>query len=163
MRIFTIVRFRSWDVYLFTWHRTVHYPIMSFGWGVGDIIAVSRLALDVYTAYKDAPEHYRHISKEVRSLQIIINKAVQHFEHATLSGSDLKEGQEVLEGCRGVLEDLNSLIGKYKSLLASSKPRQVFKRVKLGGEDITALRVRLISNTVLLNGFIQRFDIPTIS
>ena len=134
---------------------------MSFGWGVGDIIAVSRLALDVYTAYKDAPEHYRHISKEVRSLQIIIDKAVQHFEHATLSDSDLQEGQEVLEGCQGVLQDLNSLIGKYNSL-ASSSSRLVFKRVKLGGEDITALRVRLISNTVLLNGFIQRFDIPII-
>ena len=53
---------------------------MSFGlgWGVGDILAISGLAVKVYTAYKDAPDDYRHISDEVESLQAIIDKAVRH-------------------------------------------------------------------------------------
>ena len=129
--------------------------MMSFGWGVGDIIAISQLAVKVYGAYKDAPTNYRHISEEVKSLEIRINKAKQLFKSSTLSDNDRQEGQEVLKGCQSILEDLNSLIEKYHSI-ASSNKQQAFKRVKLGTEDITTLRARLISNTGLLNGFIQR-------
>ena len=67
-----------------------------------------------------------------------------------------------MRGCRSVLEDLNSLIEKYNSL-SSANTYQVFKKVKLGTEDIATLRARLISNTGLLNGFIQRFDILTLA
>ena len=128
---------------------------MSFGWGVGDIVAISGLAVQVYTAYKDAPDDYRNISDEVESLQILIDKAARHFESSTLDSNSRQEGQKVLKGCRNVLEDLNSLIEKYNSL-ASSRTSQVLRRIKLGTEDIATLRSRLISNTGLLNGFIQR-------
>lgn len=130
-----------------------------FGWGGGDIIALSRLVVEKYKAYKDAPDDYRHISDEVNSLQIIINKAVRHFESTTLSNNSRQEGQEILKGCQNVLEDLNSLIEKYDSL-ACANTGQVLQRIKLSSEGITNLRSRLISNTVLLNGFIQRFDVP---
>ena len=135
---------------------------MNFGYSVGDVIAVSRLAVKVYTAYKDAPDDYRNISDEARSLHIVIDKALRHFESAALSNSIRQEGQEVLKGCENVLEDLDSLIEKYQSL-ASVSTSQVLQRVKLGTEDIATLRARLISNTGLLNGFIQRFDISTIT
>ena len=125
--------------------------------GVGDIIAISQLAVKVYAAYKDAPKNYQHISEEVMSLQILINKAIQCFESTDLSGSDQQLGQGVLKGCQSVLEDLSSLIEKYNSL-TSANSSQALKRVKLGTEDIATLRARLISNTGLLNGFIQRFD-----
>ena len=102
-----------------------HYPTMSLagvvgamslGGGVGDIMAISSLAVQVYTAYKDAPGDYRNISDEVRSLHIVINKAVQHFQDPNLSTKNQQEGQEVLAGCQNVLKDLDSLILKYKSL-----------------------------------------------
>ena len=133
---------------------------MSFGYGVGDILAISGLAIKVYTAYKDAPDDFRNISDEVKSLHIIINKAAQHFESTTLSTSSCQEGQEVLKGCQNVLADLDSLIQKYNSL-ASASTSQVIQRIKLGTEDIATLRVRLISNTGLLNGFIQRYGNST--
>ena len=134
---------------------------MNFGWGVGDIIAISKLAAKVYTAYEDAPNDYKNIAEEVKSLQNIINKAAQYFKSTTLSENDRLEGQEALKGCQSVLRDLNShIIEKYKSL-ASPNRRLVFQRVKLGTEDIANLRQRLISNTVLLSGFVRRF-VPTI-
>ena len=135
---------------------------MSFGFGVGDILAISELAVKVYTAYNDAPDEYKHIAEEVKSLQIMINKATQHFESTTLSDNDRQEGQEVLKGCQSVLRDLNSLIEKYNSLAMANKS-QVFKRVQLGTEDVTALRVRLATNATLLSSFIRRFDISTIT
>ena len=128
---------------------------------MGDIIAISKLAVKVYTAYREAPNDYRNISDEVVSLHIIINKTAQYFESTTLSHDEQQNGQKVLKGCENVLKDLDSLIEKYQGL-ASIGTSQVLRRVKLGTEDITTLRARLISNTGLLNSFIQRFDIPTI-
>ena len=139
----------------------IHYLTMSFGYGGGDIIAISALAIKVYTAYKDAPDDYRYIAEEVIALQILIDKVSQHFKSTTIGSSDCDDGQKVLKGCQSVLEDLNSLIEKYK-VLASTNKRQVFKRVKLGKEDIATLRQRLISNTGLLNGFVRRFVILAI-
>lgn len=134
---------------------------MSFGYGVGDIMAISGLAVKVYTAYKDAPADYRNISDEVESLHIIIQKAAQHFEGTKLNGSSRQEGLKVLKGCQNILQDLDALIIKYNSV-ASTNTGQLIQRIKLGTEDIQSLRIRLNSNTGLLNGFIQRFNIPII-
>lgn len=134
---------------------------------MGSVIAISQLAAKVFAAYTDAPDEYRHISERVMSLQIIINTAVQNCESTTLNEHYLEEGQEVLQGCWGILEDLNSLteriawLEKYNSL-AFASTRLVLKRITLGTEDITTLRQRLISNTALLQGFIQRYDVPNI-
>ena len=132
------------------------------GWGVGDIITISGLAYRVYTAYRDAPDNYRHISEEVEGLKIRIDKVAQYFKSTTIRSNDLEDGQKILKGCQSVLEDLKALIEEYKSRTSTNK-NLVFTRIKLGQEDIATLRTRLISNTVSLNGFIQRFDIHTIS
>ena len=115
----------------------------------------------LFTAYKDAPYDYRNIADEVNSLHIIIEDAAQHFESTTLSNKKQKRGKKVLEGCQNVLKDLDALIEKYNAL-ASANTSQVFRRIKLGTEDIATLRARLISNTTLLDSFIQRLDIVTI-
>lgn len=132
---------------------------MSSEWGVGDFIAISALAIKVYTAYRDAPDDYRRISEEVVVLQILINTVAQHFKRIPIDSHDRHDGHKALKDCQNVLEDLNSLIDKYKRLTSTNK-RFVSARVRIGKEDVVALRIRLISNTVLLNGFIRRFDIP---
>lgn len=118
---------------------------------VGNIMAVSRLATKVYLACKDTPDDFRHISEEVMSLQAIVNMAVPYFE-TPLSDNDKQLGQEVLRGCQSALEDLNSLIEKHPT---PTNAHQALGGVKL---SVRALKARFISNTSLLNGFIQRFD-----
>ena len=130
---------------------------MSSEWTVGNIIAISRLAIKVHTALQDAPGYYRHISQEVVALQVLIDKVVQHFENIPI-GSSICYGEKVLKDCRNVLEDLHSLIKKYDRL-ASTNCRLTFK---LGKADVMALQERLISSTVLLNGFVRRFVVPGI-
>ena len=131
------------------------------GYGAGDIIAVSQLVSTVYAAYKNAPKDYRDICGDVKLLKMKINKAIPHIQGTTLSDDDGQEGQEILTNCQSVLEDLNSLIEKYS--LASAKSGQIVKKVQFGAEDIAALRARLILHIGSVNGFIQRFDIPTIT
>ena len=136
---------------------------MNFGFGVGDIMAISQLATKVYTGYKDAPNDYKNIAEEVKSLQIIIDNAAYHFKGTYLTDNHRKNGQEVLKGCQSVLEDLNShVIEKYKGL-ASANTGQAFQRIKFGTEDIPNLRARITSNATLLSSFIRRFDISAIT
>ena len=131
----------------------------SVGWDAGKFIAISALAIKVYSAYQGAPGGgYGHISEEVAALRILIDKAAQHFKSALIS-DHRHYGQKVLNGCQSVLEDLNSLIEKR-----STKKRKghIFTGFKVGKEDIVTLRERLISNTVLLNGFVQKCVVPNI-
>lgn len=118
---------------------------MSFGWGVGNFVAILGLAIKVYTSYRDAPGDYRDISEEAAAFRILIEKAAQHFNSPTISSDDRYYGQKVLNGCQDILEDLNSVIEKYKSLAVI---------------DVVTFRERLISNAVLLNGFVRRFAVP---
>ena len=131
------------------------------GWGVGNFIALSGLAARVYIAFKDAPDGYRNISQEVAVLQVLIDKVAQHFKSTPISSNDRHDGQNALKSCQSVLEDLHSLIEKYKRLAFTNK-RLVLAAVKLGKKDsdIVTLRERLKSNTFLLNGFVRRFVVP---
>ena len=89
---------------------------MSFGFSLGDIIAISDLALKMRTAYKDAPKGYRDICGEVELLEIRINKAISYIKGTTLSDDDMQEGEVVLRNCQSVLEGANAL---YFSMRAS--------------------------------------------
>lgn len=131
---------------------------MSF---TGDIIAISGLAVRVYIAYKDAPDDYRYILKEVTTFQFFIEKVAQHMKNATISIDHSHDGQRVLKGCQSVLQDLYALIEKHKSL-ASINKGLVLKGVKVGKEDITSLHEQLISKTGLLNSFTRRFVVQSI-
>lgn len=119
---------------------------------MSDIIVISGLAIKVQTFYK---KDYRHIFEEVEVLRALIDRVAQHFRSTTMSSNDRQYGEKILRGCQSVLEDLNSLMEKYRRRV-STNHRLAFMRVRLGN-DVTALQVRLISNTVSLNGFVRRY------
>ena len=133
---------------------------MNFQLGVGDILELSRLAWDVYTmftAYKDAPEDFRNISDEIKSLHIIVDRNKHKFQDKALNSDEQVQLQEILQGCTNVLRDLDKLRTKYMSLgSAQGSSSQAIDRIKLTQENITELRARLTSNTMLLNTFIAR-------
>ena len=121
-------------------------------WGAGNFITISALAINVYTAYKDDIDDQGYISSEVAALRTLINKAAQHFK-TTPRGSDSRpHGQSVLIHCQRVLENLDSFARRYNSLPSTTK-----RQVILSKREIVALRESLISNTILLNGFVRRF------
>ena len=130
---------------------------MSFGFGVGDFLAVSKLAWDVYTAYKDAPEGFRNSSDEIKSLHIIVDRNKNKFQDKALNSDEQVQLREILQGCTNVLGDLDKLHTKYMSLgSAQGSSSQAIDRIKWSQENISELRARLTSNTMLLNTFIAR-------
>ena len=133
---------------------------MSFGYSVGDILTISKLAWDVYNVYKDAPDEFRNISDEIKSLHNIVDSdnLQAKFQDPRLTSEERERLREILQGCTNVLKDLDKLLIKYKSLGSQQgSSSRALDRVKWGREDIAELRARLTSNTILLNTFITRY------
>ena len=133
---------------------------MNFQLGVGDILELSRLAWDVYTmftAYKDAPEDFRNISDEIKSLHIIVDRNKDKFQNKTLNSNEQEQLREILQGCTNVLRDLDKLRTNYMSLgSAQGSSLQAIDHIKWSQENIAELRARLMVNIMLLNTFIAR-------
>jgi hypothetical protein len=126
---------------------------MSFGFSVGDFIAVGSLAWKVYKSCKDAPESFKNISLEVLSLHAVLKETEETLLGHPLPPSKVAGLATVTNGCKDVLQNLESLIVKYESL--GSNSRRTWDRMRWHSDDITELRARLTSNVVLLTGYIR--------
>lgn len=126
---------------------------MSFGFSVGDFIAVSKLAWNVYKSCKEAPESFKNITTEVLSLHAVLREAEETLSSQSLPTTTQAHLKIVVDGCKDVLEELQSLIDKYESLGTRSK--RTWDRLGWGSKDINELRSRLVSNTLLLNTCIR--------
>jgi len=126
---------------------------MSFGYSVGDFLAVGQLAWNVYKSCRDAPESFKDISTEVLSLHAVLKEAEEILPSQPASPSTQNRLKVVTQGCESVLSDLQSLVDKYESL--GSMTKRTWDRMRWGSEDIAELRARLTSNTVMLTAFIR--------
>ena len=121
---------------------------MTFGDpGIGDIIALSKLAWDVYKAIEDAPGVLRNVHQEVRPLYIVLKKAERTCRSTQDPDSEV-ELKEVLAYCNSVLVELNMLSIKYKRV--GTKTEKPWDRFGLSTEDTAGLRQRLISSVLML-------------
>jgi hypothetical protein len=89
---------------------------MSFGYSVGDFIALGQLAWQVYKSCKDAPGSFRNISSEVLSLHAVLKEVEETLLSYTLPKSKQASLVTITSGCQDVLGDLQSLVNKYESL-----------------------------------------------
>ncbi|KAL8792524.1 MAG: hypothetical protein Q9195_004894 [Heterodermia aff. obscurata] len=124
---------------------------MSFGVGVGDLLAVGKLCLGVYTKCKGSPGNYKQLSGEVGSLYAVIGET-----EMLLAKQGLNPGQQARlatcrEGCEDVLKDLDGLLVKYEGL--GTKSQRTFDRLAFGSHDMNEIRIRLISNVSMLDAF----------
>ena len=130
---------------------------MSFGFGVGDFLAVGKLVLDVYRAYADAPEQFHDFSQEILSLHIVIQQVEDQLDipgsgGVASLGAKAKNDVEILcGGLQAIMKELGDLLKKYQSL--SENHSISFDRLRWGQEDLVRLRDKLRSNLALLTTF----------
>jgi hypothetical protein len=126
---------------------------MSIGCSIGDFVAIGMLAWDVFKACKAAPEGFENISREVLSLHAVLKESEETVFALPLSLEKQTRLKAIGDGCRRVLEDLQSLVQKYQRL--GTQTRRTWDRMKWHTEDIAELRSRLTSNVVMLNTWIR--------
>lgn len=124
---------------------------MSFGFGVGDFIAVGELCWKSYKRVKESPGNYKELASEVSGLFAVIEETKELLSQQEITAAQQAKLLPCKDGCEGVLNDLNGLLTKYESL--GTKSQRTFDRMGMGLEDMTAIRLRLISNVSMLDAF----------
>lgn len=131
---------------------------MSFGYGVGDIIAVSTLARTIWGRFRDASDQFNAIQTDVFGLHRVLDDIANNLSGTQLTDKQANDLLVLIEGCRGVLDDTEKLIRKNESLGTessgvSSRTQKALRKLKWDSATVNELRDRMISSTTFLNAF----------
>ena len=119
---------------------------MSFGFAVGDFLAVSSFAWTLYRSCKGASGEFEEVSREVITLHTGIKELEEDARNPesllNREGINRKSELEILlRNCMIVLRELQRLVIKYKSLGTNHK--RAWDRVKCGTEGVQSIREKL--------------------
>lgn len=135
---------------------------MSFGFSVGDFLAVGKLTLQLYRSFKDAPGEFSEISRQLSSFYIIIHDLEDQAQDATslLNRRGTARKEELLDLCNNLqatLEELQGLYSRYKQMGSSA-----WLRFSLGQQDLTSLRSNLTLHIALIDQFMGSLTMSSI-
>ncbi|KAL8661075.1 MAG: hypothetical protein Q9202_005947 [Teloschistes flavicans] len=141
---------------------------MSFGFGIGDCIAVLNLVGKIRRRFVDSPVQFRAACDEVKSLSNVLRDLEDVFPERSLTDEQTASLEDIIQGCNKVLQDLDACLDNYQELsgkashahapLGTKSPR-FWKRLKFEPDDVKDLRSRLQSHVGMLHAFIERIDI----
>ncbi|KAH6995460.1 hypothetical protein BKA56DRAFT_509110, partial [Ilyonectria sp. MPI-CAGE-AT-0026] len=131
---------------------------MSFRFSI-DVVAVLQLANAVRKEFIGAPDQFKAISNELRSLAIVLQDVDVNIVGCELSDQQEAHLGEITHSCRSVLERLQKTLDKYIQLDSSpgtlnERTRRIWKQFKWNPEDFGKLRSQITSNITLLNTFL---------
>ncbi|KAI9798941.1 MAG: hypothetical protein M1833_004294 [Piccolia ochrophora] len=132
---------------------------MSFGLGVGDVLAVSRLALALYGRFKDASGQLGAVGADVRGLQVVLQSVITY--DIELDENEKKELGLLTQGSRDILQELSTLLESNRVLEATGKDAKTalqrgWKKFRWDEKQLQGLRSRLTLNNSLLTLFCDR-------
>ncbi|KAF8853653.1 hypothetical protein BDZ45DRAFT_748373 [Acephala macrosclerotiorum] len=135
---------------------------MSFGFGVGDFVAVSTLALSLYRSFKGAPSEFREISRQLESFYIVlVDLNEQSREPTSLlnrNGASRRQEMFVLrDNLMATMEELEDLYKRYKRM-----GRISWARLDFGQRDLSTLTGKLTVHLAALNAFIGNLTISAL-
>ncbi|KAK2772638.1 hypothetical protein FQN53_004485 [Emmonsiellopsis sp. PD_33] len=133
----------------------------TFGYSVGDLIAVIKLAKELRQRFIDAPDQFAAISDEVRSLSIVLQDIDIFLPKRDLAEDQQRDLNDIAKGCHNVLEQLDKWLDDH-AILASNpeglreKSRKALKRLSWDPVAMRDFRARIVSNIGLLNIFYNK-------
>ncbi|KIY01474.1 uncharacterized protein Z520_03026 [Fonsecaea multimorphosa CBS 102226] len=133
---------------------------MSFGFSVGDFVAVAELVESTRKRFIGAPAEYNALANETRTLQIVVTDIKIQVEDDELADSIKDDLRSANNNCESVLKDLNAVIDAHTELApvaagSRKKPQQIWKRFRWDPKKADQLRSRLVSSIQLLDAVRQ--------
>ena len=91
---------------------------MSFGFGIGDFLAVIELANKIHKRFSDAPAKLQDISNEAKSISVVLSDVLEHVDTVVkgLDPSKAEELKSIIDDSSLVLKDLEDLLDSMQSL-----------------------------------------------
>ncbi|KAG0648122.1 hypothetical protein D0Z07_6030 [Hyphodiscus hymeniophilus] len=124
---------------------------MSFGFSVGDFIAVGQLAWQIYGRCKKAPADFKAISTQLISLHIVIKDVNETIEEWDLPDAKKYDLLRIGEGSKDTLDELDQLLRKYSGL--GMKGTRTMDRLRFPRAETAELKSRLESYITMLTSF----------
>lgn len=131
---------------------------MSFGFGVGDIVTCTQMALKTIDALRSAGSEFEGLRLELSSLTSVLSSLKAEADGPMpLINSASAERQEqmrsLLRNCTASMEDLQGLVTKYKSW-NSDKKRDCVAWMRFAAKDKKGPREKLAIHTASINIFL---------
>ncbi|GLB07263.1 hypothetical protein AtubIFM57258_002592 [Aspergillus tubingensis] len=131
---------------------------MSFGYGVGDFLALVKLAKAIRVRFVSAPDQFRHISEASKTLCNVLRDIKDIYEQAELDTQQEKHLDEISRSCRSGLNELLSKLDEYQELDLRTNSlggtcRRVWKRLKWDQAEMDEICQRIQSNVQIFNLF----------
>jgi hypothetical protein len=130
---------------------------MSFGFAVGDFVALGRLSGSLYKQCKGASAEFAAVCNEVLSIDTALRELEDQAQNEDSilnhAGKERqKELNNIVQNCTEVLQELEAMVTRYRSLVSSQE--KVWDRIKFGNEGIEVIRNRLLLHTPTLTLFL---------
>ena len=133
---------------------------MSFGFSVGDFLAVAKLAKDIWQKLHDSVGEFATIRDEVKGYSSLLYTVSKTVPNQGLAPEQAEGLAGSARACRSVLEDLQKLVDKYRRLTSeahgiTANVRQKAKQLQWDPEEARDLRARITSTTTVLRGLCE--------
>lgn len=131
---------------------------MSFGFGIGDIIACSEVAWKTINALKSAGSDFEGLRLDLASLTSVLQALEAEAKGPmplinTASAERQDQMRLLLRNCRESMEDLQGVVGKYRGWNADKK-RDFVAWMKFAAKDKRGPREKLAVHTASINIFL---------
>jgi hypothetical protein len=136
---------------------------MSFGFSVGDFLAVLKIAKKVYNACKDGPREYQEISRETKSLYVVLDSLKDEAENPEsllnrTGTSRRKELLQIVSNCEEAFNQLQVLVDKH-SRLATDGHRRIWDSYQIGAANFDNMRGKLTLYLSMMNLFLDSLGV----
>lgn len=126
---------------------------MSFGFGVGDCIAVSQFAWQLYKTFRDSSNDFIGLSADLESMHAALVQVDKLASHCALDVESKARLEKLQTRCLETLKSIESQLIEFQSL--GTKKRRKRDRLQWGMETASQQRQQLILNTNALSLFIS--------
>ncbi|KAK8851947.1 ankyrin repeat protein [Apiospora arundinis] len=135
---------------------------MSFGFSVGDFLAVIELANRIRKDFVSAPKQFQDISTELRNLEYAVRDIDVFIVGNDITDTQKKDLCGIRDSCQDVLKDCQHLLSNYSALESPAKSlkgrtTRAWQRLTSEPHDVRDLRDRITSNVTQLNRFNEGF------
>ncbi|GLA41419.1 hypothetical protein AnigIFM63309_009509 [Aspergillus niger] len=124
---------------------------MSFGYGVGDFLAVVNLAKTIKERFVNAPEQFKQISEASKTLCNVLRDIENTYQQAGLNTKQKKHLDDVYRFCYNDLNELLRRLDKYQELNIGTNSlggayRRFWKRLKWDQARMAEMHQRIHSD-----------------
>lgn len=131
---------------------------MSFGFGIGDIVTCTKIARDTIDALRTAGSEFEALRLELASLTSVLSALEAEASGPmplinAASPQRQQQMQSLLSNCTASMQDLKSLVTKYKGMNSTTK-RDFVAWMRFAAKDKRSPREKLAVHTASLNIFL---------